>query len=82
MKEEIIAGNKDNETYVSYEIKAIISLDKGNSWEYIKTNNKMIINDIEYNHMKKKLNDEYGIADHFEDLDNEVEKIINKGNKK
>lgn len=67
---------KKNKTYISYEIKAIITTECGLSFDNIKTKNKMVINDIEYNHMKKKLNDEYGIADHFEDLDNEVNEII------
>tara|TARA_R100000781_G_scaffold90102_1_gene55606 strand:- start:20233 stop:20376 length:144 start_codon:yes stop_codon:yes gene_type:complete len=35
----------------------------------------MVINDIEYNFIKKCLDNEYGIGDHFEDLDKEVEKI-------
>lgn len=69
------------EVYISYEIKAVISVDEGVGFEHIETNNKMVINDIEYKHMVKKLNDEYGIADHFEDLDDEVNNIINKKGK-
>ena len=72
---------KGKETYISYEIKAIISVDNGIGFKHIETKNKMIINDIEYEHIKKKLNNEFGIADHFEDLDNEVKEIIIKRNK-
>ena len=39
----------------------------------------MVINDIEYNYIKKKLNEEYGIKDEFNELDKEVNKILKKG---
>lgn len=71
---------KKNETYISYEIKAIITTDEGISFKETKTKNKMIINDIEYNFMKKKLQSEYGIGFHFEELDKEVEKILGDNN--
>ena len=69
--------NKANkETFISYEIKAIIITDEGNSFEETKTKNKMVINDVEYNRIKKSLDNKYGIGDHFEDLDNEVKEIL------
>ena len=39
----------NKETFISYEIKAIIITDEGNSFEETKTKNKMVINDVEYN---------------------------------
>jgi len=72
---------KKNETYVSYEIKAIITtIDMNKIIKETKTKNKMIINDIEYNFMKKNLQSEYGIGFHFEELDKEVEKILGDNN--
>lgn len=73
MKKEI---NKD--CSISFEIRVCEISDEDKSQSY-KSKNKMVINDIEYNFIKKCLNNEYGIGDHFEDLDREVKEIIKKG---
>ena len=73
MKKEI---NKD--CSISFEIRVCEVSDEDKSRSY-KSKNKMVINDVEYNFIKKCLNNEYGIGDHFEDLDREVEEIIKKG---
>ena len=67
--------NKDLSIF--YEIRVIEISDEYKSKSY-KSKNRMVINDIEYNHIKKCLNNEYGIGDHFEDLDKEVEKITSQ----
>ena len=64
--------------YVSFEIKVCEITNEYKS-KPIRSNKRMVINDIEYNYIKKKLNEEYGIKDEFNELDKEVSKIIKKG---
>ena len=64
----------NNDCWVSYEIRVCNISNDYKSRPY-KSTHRMVINDVEYNHIKKSLDNEYGIGDHFEDLDKEVEKI-------
>tara|TARA_E500000305_G_scaffold60777_1_gene48611 strand:+ start:443 stop:661 length:219 start_codon:yes stop_codon:yes gene_type:complete len=66
-----------NKNWLSFEIK-VCSISNDYKSKSIKSNKRMVINDIEYNYIKKKLNQEYGIKDEFNELDEEVNKIINE----
>ena len=67
-----------NKIWVSFEIKVCEITNEYES-KQIRSNKRMVINDIEYNYIKKKLNEEYGIKDEFNKLDKEVNKILKKG---
>ena len=64
--------------WLSFEIKVCEITNEYES-KPIRSNKSMVINDIEYNYIKKKLNQEYGIKDEFNELDKEVDKILKKG---
>ena len=84
--EKMISNQKDiNKHWLSFEIKishisdnCYVPMDKYKCKE-IKSDKKMIINHIEYNYIKKKLNEEYGIKDEFKELDKEIKRILKKG---
>ena len=62
--------------WVSFEIKICEVSDDYNT-KQIKGKEKMIINDIEYNFIKKCLKNEYGIEHEFNELDDEVLRVAN-----
>ena len=64
--------------WLSFEIKVCEITNEYES-KPIRSKKRMVINDIEYNFLKKKLNQEYGIKDEFNELDKEVDKILKKG---
>ena len=63
--------------WISFEIKICEVSDDYNT-KQIKGKEKMIINDIEYNFIKKCLNNEYGIEHEFNELDDEVLRVANE----
>ena len=77
---------KDNNKYwISFEIKVshisdncYVPMNKYKS-KRVESNKSIIINDIEYNYIKKKLKQKYGIESEFNELDNEVKRILKKG---
>ena len=75
---------KDNNKYwTSFEIKVSHISDNSQvtNWrcKKVKSDKRILINEIEYNYIKKKLKQEYGIESEFNELDNEVKRILKKG---
>ena len=62
--------------WIRYEIKICEVSDDYNT-KQIKGKEKIIINDIEYNFIKKCLKNEYGIEHEFNELDDEVLRVAN-----
>lgn len=66
---------------ISFEIK-ICSVSDDDNHKEIKGNKNMVINDIEYNFIKKCLNKEYGIGFEFDELDAEIDQVTKDFNNK
>ena len=66
-------------TNVMYKIK-ICSVYNDNSGKEVEGDEYAIINDVEYNFIKKCLNNEYGIGFEFDELDVETNQVVNTFN--